>query len=55
MYTDLLKKNSSNIMKYLQKLGKKKKVYSKRCEEELLMLDDQIAYIYATESRIHGN
>ena len=52
MYRDLLKKNSSDIMKYLQQLGKKKKVYSKRCEGELPMLDNQNVYIYATESEL---
>lgn len=52
MYRDLLKKNRSNIMKYLQQLGKKKKVYSKRCEGELPMLDNQNVYLYATESEL---
>lgn len=41
MYTEFFKKNSSNILKYLQKLGKKKKIYSKRCEGEIPMLESQ--------------
>ena len=52
MYTEFFKKNSSNILKYLQKLGKKKKIYSKRCEEEIPMLEDHIVYVYATESEL---
>ena len=52
MYTKLFKKNSTNILKYLQKLGKKRKIYSKGCEGEIPMLEDHIVYLYATESEM---
>ena len=52
MYTEFLKKDNSNIMKYLQKLGKKKQVYSKCCEGEIPMLEDKMVYVYATESEL---
>ena len=38
MYTELFKKNNTNILKYLQKLGENKKIYSKCCEGQLPML-----------------
>ena len=52
MYTEFLRKNSTNIMKYLQKLGKKRKIYSKGCEGGIPMLEDHIVYLYATESEL---
>jgi len=52
MYTELFKKNNTNILKYLQKLGENKKIYSKCCEGQLPMLEDHIVYVYATESEL---
>ena len=52
MYTELFKKNNTNILKYLQKLGKNKNIYSKCCEGQLPMLEDRIVYVYATESEL---
>ena len=52
MYTELFKKNSTNILKYLQKLGENKKIYSKCCEGLFPMLEDRIVYVYATESEL---
>ena len=52
MYTEFLRKNSSDILKYLQKLGKKRMIYSKDCEGEIPMLEDHVVYVYATESEL---
>ena len=52
MYTELFKKNSSNILKYLQKLGKKSKIYSE-CRHGIGPLyPDTETYVYATEEEI---
>lgn len=52
MYTDFFKKNNTNIMKYLQKLGENKKIYSKCCEGQIPMLEDMVTYVYATEDEL---
>ena len=52
MYSELFKKNNTNILKYLQKLGENKKIYSKCCEGQLPMLDDMVTYVYATEDEM---
>lgn len=52
MYTELFKKNSTNILKYLQKLGKNKNIYSKCCEGQLPMLEDKMTYVYVTKDEM---
>lgn len=52
MYTEFMKKDSQTIVKYLQRLGKNKKVYSKQCQGELPMLEDMMTYVYATENEL---
>ena len=52
MYTEFLKKNSTNILEYLLELGKNSKVYSNNCEGGLPLLEDMLTYVYATEKEM---
>lgn len=52
MYTEFLKKNSTNILEFLQELGKNSKVYSNNCEGGIPLLEDMLTYVYATEKEM---
>ena len=52
MYTELFKKNNTNILKYLQKLGENKKIYSERRIGIGPLFPETACYIYATEHEI---
>ena len=52
MYIELLKKNRTNILKYLQSLGEDRRVYSSRRQGIGPLFPDMDGYIYATEEEI---
>ena len=52
MYTELLKKNRTNILKYLQSLGEDRRGYSSRRQGIGPLFPDMDGYIYATEEEI---
>ena len=52
MYTELLKKNRTNILKYLQSLGEDRRIYSAHRESIRPLFSDMDGYIYATEEEI---
>jgi hypothetical protein len=52
MHTELFKKDRTNILKYLQKLGENRKIYSAHRDSFRPLFPDMDGYIYATEKEI---